>query len=155
MSNNLTQAQLSQLQKLNLRLKNMQDKILKEIEILDSQLIKRVEDKNDFLDDYELEVNISFYIKENDVNYKEDEDNIITNIEQYVKKISLGNKHFWTGNHNEFTSWENHIMKDEYHCYWYHCLYDHNNLSFEDILNIGRIWVDIKTYYQYFEEEEK
>lgn len=41
------------------------------------------------------------------------------------------------------------IHKDEYHCWWFHCLYDHNHLEFSDILKIGSIWSDIKVYYQY------
>lgn len=43
-------------------------------------------------------------------------------------------------------------MRNEYYCWWFYCLYDHNNLQFEDILKIGKIWIDIKVYYQYFEE---
>jgi hypothetical protein len=58
----------------------------------------------------------------------------------------------WSENHNEFFGKTNHFMKNEYHCWWFHCLYDHNNLEFEDILKIGKIWSDIKVYYQYLEE---
>jgi len=44
---------------------------------------------------------------------------------------------------------ENHPMKGEFHCWLYHCLYDHMNLSWDDILRIGMIWVDIIVFYQH------
>lgn len=139
---------LNELQILNDRLKKLQDKLLKEAIKLDKKLLKRVADKNDFLYDYEIEIEISFYLKEN-------EENIFSTIEEYLKNISLNKDKDiwkWSGNHNEFFGKTNHSMINEYHCWWFHCLYDHNNLEFEDILKIGKIWSDIKVYYQYLEE---
>jgi hypothetical protein len=40
-------------------------------------------------------------------------------------------------------------MKDDYHCWLFHSLYDHSDLNWEDILNIGEIYSDIKVIYQY------
>jgi hypothetical protein len=144
-----------ELKKINDRLKNLQDKLLAEAVTLDKELLKRVQDVDDPLDDYEIELVISFFLKEDDLEYKEDEDNILTSIQEHLKGISAKYpKYPWLSedNHNEFRDRKNHIMKDEYHCWWYHCLYDHTHLDFKDILRIGLIWSDIKVEYQYFDE---
>ena len=141
---------IAKLQTLNERVQNLQNKYLKEAIKIDSELFKRVQDKEDILDDYELEIVVEFYLKE-------DEDTIITTLCDYVKKISKQAqeklKWQWEGNHNEFTGWINCKISDENHCWWYHCLYDHNNLSVEELLSIGTIWCDIKVQYQYFDKE--
>lgn len=139
------------LQQLNNKLIDMQEKLLKEMIQIDDMLVKRVNQKNDILCDYEIEIEISFYLNEDHPLYKKDEDNIITTITECIKGISQKDDTYpyvLTINHNEFCNW-NHPMKDEYHCWWYHCLYDHNNLSWEDMKKIGNIWSDIKVQYQY------
>ena len=140
---------------LNLRLKKLQHKLLGEAIKLDSELKKRVDDANDVLYDYEIEWVIDFYLKEDDKNFKEDEDNIITTIKEYKKGISEDIEYAylrWEENHNEFGGQVEHPLADEHHCWWYHCLYDHNRVSFEDIARIGTIWSDIKVYYQYLDK---
>jgi len=148
---------IAKLQTLNERVQNLQNKYIKEAIKIDSELLKRVQDKEDILDDYELKIYVEFYLKEDDPNYQEDEDNCIATLCDYGKKISQQDqeklKWRWEGNHNEFTGWINCQIRDENHCWWYHCLYDHNNLSVEELLSIGTIWCDIKVQYQYFDKE--
>jgi hypothetical protein len=40
-------------------------------------------------------------------------------------------------------------MRGEHHCWWFHHLYDHTHLGWEDLLRIGHIWGDVKVCYQY------
>lgn len=144
-----------ELYKLNSRLQTLQVKLFSEAIKIDSELNNRVINLDDSLDDYELTIEISFFLNENDLVYKKDEDNILATITEYVKGISQKeDKYPYTleVNHNEFQNWK-HPMSDEYHCWWYHCLYDHNNLSWEDMKKIGVIWSDIKVQYQYFDED--
>jgi hypothetical protein len=111
-----------------------------------------VEDKEDLLHDYEINLIISFYLKENDVHYDENEDNILVTLREYLKNISIDKKKNpwrWSANHNEFRGQTNHLMKDENHCWLYHSLYDHTHLRLEDLLRIGTIWSDIEVCYQY------
>ncbi len=88
---------------------------------------------------------------------KEDSDNIIAELTEYLKGISTqDHDHRWDEtNHNEFQGWASHEMRDEHHCWLYHCLYDHAHLSWEDILRIGDIWFDIKATYQYVGRDGK
>jgi lysyl-tRNA synthetase class I len=150
---NLSWQNLQKLQEFNKRLHTTQEKILREAIKLDDELIKRVEDADDLLDDYEMELEIAFYLKEDDPSYEEDEDNILETLNEYLKGISqtdIKTDHRWSANHNEFIHHKNHPMKDDFHCWLYHCLYDHTDLKWEDILRIGTIWIDIKVDYQYF-----
>jgi len=153
MANNIKKKQLKKLRKFNDKLLLLQKKLLNEMICLDKLLSKRVKNKNDLLDDYEIELKLTFVLNENDKNYNENEDNIITGIYECEKNISKRNKqknYIYNRNHNEFMFW-NHPMKGDYHCWWFHCLYDHNHLSFEDILKIGTIWSDIEVQYQYID----
>ncbi|MFP4333512.1 MAG: hypothetical protein ACLFQJ_09440 [Campylobacterales bacterium] len=146
---------IEQLRALNNRLSSLQNKYLKEAIVLDKALIKRVEDKEDILEDYELEIQVCFYLKEDHSNYKEDEDNIITTLVEYEKKISKNQERYnwlYKNNHNEYTGRPNCPISKEYHCWWYHCLYDHNDLTVEELLSIGTIWCDIKVAYQYLNQ---
>ena len=53
---NLSKTQKVRLLKLNLRLQNLQEKIIKEAVKLDIELYKRVADETDILDDYEIDL---------------------------------------------------------------------------------------------------
>lgn len=85
---NLSKTQKVRLLKLNLRLENLQEKIIKEAVKLDIELSKRVADETDILDDYEIDLKIHFILRKDDENYKEDDDNFVTEIKEYLKGIS-------------------------------------------------------------------
>lgn len=151
---NITASQHQELLKFNERLRYLQKTFIKEAIKLDLDLKKRVADSNDLLHDYELEIKLSFYLQENDQAYKDDEDNIITTINEYWKNISIESRfdsRYTDDNHNEFKGHKDHPMIEDHHCWWFHCLYDHNHLKFTDILKIGQIWCDINVGYQYID----
>lgn len=144
----LTTLQIVQLQRLNKKLADIEGKL--KIDILNLHLIaeERVEDALDWIEDYEIDIYITFTLKEDDYYYDEDLDNILVQLTEYPAKY-LGITHISDGmNHSEFQHWDNHIMKKEHHCWLYHCLYDHTDLGWVDILRIGSIWVDINIEYQ-------
>jgi hypothetical protein len=152
---NLSNTQKEELRILNERLLKLQEKIIKEAIKIDMELSKRVANKEDVLDDYEIELEINFILKEDDKEFKEDDDNFITVILEYLKGISKKSDNYpWKleDNHNDFRACKNHPMQNEYHCWWFHCLYDHNHLSWKDMLRIGEFWSDLKVKYQYFDK---
>lgn len=105
--------------KLNSRLQTLQIKLFSEAIKIDSELNNRVINLDDSLDDYELTLEISFFLNENDLAYKKDEENILATITEYVKGISQKeDKYPYTSevNHNEFQNWK-HPLSDEYHCW--------------------------------------
>lgn len=151
---NLSKTQKIRLLKLNFRLEELQKKIIKEAIKLDIELSKRVNDKTDILNDYEIEIELRFILKKDDENYREEDDNFVTVINEYLKGISKKLDTYpcnFEDNHNEYRAWSNHPMQNKYHGWWFHCLYDHNHLSWEDMLRIGEFWSDLKVYYQYFD----
>jgi hypothetical protein len=160
----ISQEMKEKLIEFNSRLHTLQNKVIKEAKTVNAQLIKRVQDTEDLLDDYELELDISYWLKEDDKDFVEDEDNILATHTEYLKEISLeDDKDSWCWgdtNHNIFEN-SDHIMSDEHHCWLYKCLYEHltnhngsvKKLSFDDILRIGAIWADLKVTYQYFDKE--
>ena len=69
------------------------------------ELSKRVADKEDILDDYEIELELRFILKEDDKEFKDDDDNFITIINEYLKGISKKSDNYpWSleDNHNDF-----------------------------------------------------
>ncbi|MGB3962133.1 MAG: hypothetical protein WBK95_07850 [Sulfurimonas sp.] len=150
----LTQEDLESLKLFNMRLKKLQDVLINEASRLDTHLRARVADASDILQDYEIELLVQFYLKDDDA-FVEDEDNLLTTIDEYLKNISTELQSDaswrWSANHNDFRGkhFSSHPMVNENHCWWFHCLYDHNNIDFKDILRIGEIHSDIKVDYQY------
>lgn len=148
----LTKQMLEDLKKINTRLKDTQDTLLSEAIKLDQVLKLRVADDNDILDDYEIELQIDFYLKEDDESYIEDEDNIVSSVHESLKNISIdieNNEWRWCANHNEDRGRPEHPMHQEHHCWWFHSLHSHNHIEYKDMLRIGVIWSDIHVYYKY------
>ena len=83
---NLSKNQKVRLLKLNLRLQNLQEKIIKEAVKLDIELSKRVADETDILDDYEIDLKIYFILRKDDEKYKENDDNFIAVINKNQKR---------------------------------------------------------------------
>jgi hypothetical protein len=52
-------------------------------------------------------------------------------------------------NHSDYQNWD-HPMSHEFHCWLYHSLYDHEHLSWKQILTIGIIWVDLELQLQHW-----
>lgn len=142
---------------LNSKLTEIEKDIKVEAQALIDQLDKRVKDTNDWLEDYEIECNMTFHLKEDDPGYDEDSDNILVELIVTVGFGSLkSGRREWgiaDGNdHNTLHGLVKCSMVDEYHCYLYHSLYDHTDLGWINMLRIGMIWVDIKIQYQKFYE---
>ena len=149
---NLTYVQKEELKVLNQRLLKLQEKILKEAVKLDTKLAKRVKNKTDLLDDYEIEFELTFILKNSDEKFNSNDDNFLTSISEYLKGISENKNDFlWSLEENHNDLHQSHPMSDFSHSWWFHCLYDHNHLSWEDMLRIGDFWSDLKISYQYFD----
>lgn len=146
-----TQKNLSTMRSLNKHIALFERNILKEAISLDAHLQKRVADLEDWLVDYEMEASITFYLKESDPTYNKEADNILIVHKEYLKGISdenIKDAWRWSRNHNDFFAW-NHPMQGEHHCWWFHHLYDHTHLKWEDLLRIGDILGDVRVCYQY------
>jgi hypothetical protein len=141
----LTQERLKKLKKLNKKLFYIEEKIITEAKKIDQNLQNRLENKNDLLNDYELEAIFEFYMKGCDTP--------IATINENLKAISqtqakYNDRFLKRVNHNEFL-FKDHPMQNDYHCWLFHSLYDHEHLSWKNITKIKDIDIDLKVYHQY------
>jgi hypothetical protein len=138
--------------RLNNRLAEIEQQLHKASVPIRGAMEARVADDADWVTDYEIESTVEFWLKETDRSYVEDKDNILAVIENY----RVGGSRFHEPDDDELTfNWNDCGIMDldnptqlEYHCWLYHHLYDHAGLCWEDLLRIGRIWVDLKVTYQ-------
>lgn len=132
--------------KFNSKLSRFQKEIDAEAKKIKSKLERKFKNK-DFITDYEMEIVVSFYIGEDDPEYNEDDmdDNILVELEYFGDNIDL-NAEFSHDDHNDTC-----LLKSFKHCYLFHSLYDHvyhPDLSYENLLRIKDVGVDIKVEYQ-------
>ena len=86
--------------------------------------------------DHFCELLLSFYSK----------DKLLMRYRQFMNHID---DYFYTENQNEFRNWPTHEMSGEWHCWFYHCLYDHTDLSWDEILTIDRMDGKLRSWYDY------
>ena len=86
--------------------------------------------------DHFCELLLSFYSK----------DELLMRYGQFMNHID---DYFYTENQNEFKNWPTHEMFGEWHCWFYHCLYDHTSLSWDEILTIERMKGKLRSWYDY------
>ena len=86
--------------------------------------------------DHFCELLLSFYSK----------DELLMRYGQFMNHID---DYFYTENQNEFRNWPTHEMFGEWHCWFYHCLYDHTDLSWDEILTIDKMDGKLRSWYDY------
>ncbi len=146
----LSSQQKAKLKNLNDKLSDLEVDIKKEALSLIEWTEPRIADPNDWVKCFEIECSISFCLREDDSEYCEDNDNVLVELWERGKTANRWEHGVGDGeNHNEFAH-SDHPMKDEYHCWLYHCLYDHTDLGWVNLLRIGDIWVDVSVTYQNF-----
>lgn len=117
------------------------------------QMAAKVASPEDPMCDYELCVRIYYQLREDDPEYREDDDNFLTE-----RSFSIKNPE----ENLDFEEWNCRPLptdlRNEPHCWLFYDLYDHEHglekpaLSFHDCLRIGIIWVDMDISQQYMFE---
>jgi len=111
---------------------------------LDTALQYELKNGIEGLLDYDLSADIACY------NGKEDSEPLCILHESLYGVSTLEKLEYIIGdsiNHNVLNMLD--CMKGEHHCWLFHCLYDHTNLTWEQISSIQTFWIDIKPWYQY------
>jgi len=113
------------------------------------RLAAKVADPNDPMYDYEIEARLAFIMREEDPDYDEDNDNILTTRNETLKHLRPDESE----NFAETIGPKG--LQAEPHCWRFHDLYDHEygadspSLSFHDCLRISKVLVDVKVCQQY------
>ena len=148
----MTREQRLFLVNLNVRLAEIEQQYKKEALALIEMMNAKVESDADWIHDYEIECKIHFNLNPTDPAYNEDEDNIMAEI-----RDSIGMLENESGSSIE--NWNEHHIPDldnpdqeENHCWLFHQLCDHSELSWADLLRIGSIWVDVNLTLQHFQK---
>ena len=126
-----TKEQRRKLNSINERLYDLERRIVPRAK----QINMSVKDVKEACDHF-CELLLSFYSK----------DKLIMRYEEFMNHID---DYFYTENQNEFRNWPTHEMSGEWHCWFYHCLYDHTSLSWDEILTIDRMEGKLRSYYDY------
>lgn len=140
-----TETNRAKLQRLNDQLTVIQEEVNKEVQEIKEGLKGRLRDQKDFLTDYEIEIELEFYLRDDDPEYSEDEDSILVTLRcgDYIGAEDEEDLDYADGPMETFLPGP--------HCYLFHSLYDHitpKNLHWSDLLRIGSVWVDIEVTYQ-------
>ena len=126
-----TQEQRRKLNSINERLYDLERRVVPRAK----QINISVKDTKEAYDHF-CELLLSFYSK----------DKLLMRYEEFMNHID---DYFYTENQNEFRNWPTHEMSGEWHCWFYHCLYDHTDLSWDEILTIDRMDGKLRSWYDY------
>ena len=137
----LSSEEINQFRTLNRFLKKYEKKIVHDIESLYDYAMQKVADTTEWMDSYEgIEFKVHFFLKENDEAWDDDEEdnNIIVTMMDYVFEPPLT----FMGSGEDHTIVNIAPDLGEIHCWMFHSLYDHSNLSWDDMLRIGSVGIE-------------
>lgn len=142
--------------RMNTRLTSLERKIKKECISLNKSLQERLAKGDKFLKDYEIEVEISYYMDRDRPEYYEDANAEIMmshGVTVYAKDITeteVSKKDYWgigdRKNHNDAPP--DYPLSVFRHCYLFHELFSHSPVPLKHFSRIGDIWTDIRVDYQ-------
>ena len=147
---NLTSTQLIQFKELLEKVNNEEKRAIEFGRKLRKQLDELLEKK--LIDDYNFDCELSCFSSDSETNKKfnTEEGNPIFEslyriLDEEDETINWKENYFTNGT----------PLDDLYFSYAMHCICWHSDLSFEDILAIDSIWIDIKVDYQFFTNNEQ
>lgn len=140
----LSEEHLAWLVRFNCKLRDIEGNIYRETKAIRDKLTLRVKDPNDPLDDFEIDTSVVFELHQDDPEFNEEIDNNIIVI-QYLELEDDYDEHKDHADVGRDLGVKNHS-----HLFYLLTGMQYLELSISDILRIGRVWVDIKPYYQYF-----
>lgn len=145
----LTEADIQQLLVLNRQLRDVGPFLMSVADDIRPRLESKLADPSDPMYDYEIEARIDFILREDDPEYDEADDNILTTRQETLKDP----RWHLCNDCSEPIGPEG--LRAEPHCWQFHDLYDHDHgeesprLSFRDCLRIGKILIDVQVWQQY------
>ncbi len=104
----------------------------------------RVLNDDDWLQDFNLSLVLTFHLREDDPEYEACDENVLTEIEIFFFDATEADHDYGFGltNIHHCERLENH--PGEHHCYLFHQLAEHSGVDWRDLLRIGEIWIDLK-----------
>jgi hypothetical protein len=138
--NELSPAQRQYLQQLNARLITLERHVKQEALALIAQLEARVQDPQDRLCDYEIELQVHCWLRKDDPAYCDEDDNVLAMLRDDLKLQLRFPPEDWGlddgRNHNDFQDTDGHPFQGEFHCWLYRCVYHRTDLWFDPSLRM-------------------
>jgi hypothetical protein len=138
---------------LNARLTMIEADVVAEAKAINARLRSRLADPHDWLSDYELELHVSCWLREDDPLFKEDYDNVLAMHSTSLKFDEADPRRMqrvWYDNGENYNGCQHvdgHPLSHQHHC---RLLYEiSNQLGWEDLARVGTIWVDLQIYHQH------
>lgn len=141
--------ELAALRELNERLGEMERRLKSEAQAIADHCDERMSKSNDWWFTYDMDLYVDCWLKQDDPEYREHGDNVLVRLEEPLSNLYravIGEEYFGIDdslNHNEFKHMKDNPMAGDVHCWLFHCLYDHWELGWDDLLRIGHIDADI------------
>lgn len=145
-------AEVPRLLALNQRLKDITTHLHEVVSDVTPKMEAKLADPTDPMYDYEIEIIIDYYLRDDDPDYREDDDNILTTRNTWFHDFEEvpDLQYDWAESCFNFPE-----LRAEPHCWLFHDLYDHDygaespKLSLEDCLRVGKVFVDVQVWQQY------
>jgi len=133
------------LMELNMRLKHLEEQYLPIMNAKGASLQARARDAADWMRCFNLELVLTYYLRDDDPEYEGFDDNVLMRVREsgFDYDDPDRDRGFGMTSVNHCHSKER--FAGEHHCYLYHALSDHCDLDWRDLLRIGKIRVDVKT----------
>jgi len=140
----LSEAEKAWLRLLNDQLREIEEKYLPIMVGKLKELEARESDPSDWMEDFNLSFLITIYLRKDDPEYEENDDNILMEYKNKFFRYSTLDLEWGFGATcvNYAVSCE--YFAGEHHCYLYYQLYHHCCLDWRDLFRIGSLYVDIK-----------
>ena len=150
-----TDSEVERLMKLNRHLGGIESLIHNAVHELKPGLIDKIKNPDDLMADFEIDAEIDFILRDDDLEASEDSDNILatrSNSAAYIGDKAAGEN---IVDFRESCNSETEQLAAEPHCHLFHDLYDHSygveqpSVPLRDCLRIGTVWIDVVIRQQY------
>lgn len=136
----------NQLMLLNEFLKRLEVQYLPIMNAKGQALQARVADPADWMQEFSLELVLTYYLREDDPEFDEDDDNILMEIHERNFDYDTPNRDWGFGLTDIYYCEDEATFEGEQHGYLYHQLYNHCDLDWRDLLRIGEVYIEITIY---------
>jgi hypothetical protein len=145
---------MEKLSVLSARMTKIEEQLVRELFPQVQALQARVDDPEDWLQDFECDITLRFYVGADDPDYdEENSDNVLITREHGFDLIhDLYNSRVVEGiNWNMYEQRDGCSMRDEIHCWLFHDLYDHTHIGWANLLRIDNVRIDVTFLQQRWE----
>ncbi len=142
-----SQTHINRIRSLNHKLKTEEERIRPfAMQLIDS-LKKQVQEKQ--IDDFNIQQHLSFFSNNTACNKRHgvEEGDPFSEEKGFLLFGEQTEDMFYSDNWNELP--KGHTLADELFCYSMHCLVFHGSLTWQDIIDIDEVWIELKVDYQF------